>query len=438
MTSESLGGSVPSEAEFRQRLRAWLATNIKRRTVSSTGLEGGDPLAKTRESPGESDDEYRRLQRSLFDAGFAGVEVSETYGGRGLPQGYRKIMEEEMSRHGVKVPSVFIDVLLKWGSEYLKTTHIPRILSGEERWTLLLSEPTGGSDLAALRTKAKLIDEQFIVSGHKAWNSRAQFADYGFCLLRTDPTVEKHAGLSVLLVPLKVPGVTIRPIKQITGVSEFCEVFLDDVPVPASNLIGELNNGWAVAKTQMDLELSTAGGRGRIDLPGEMVRLAEQRKGDLDETRLEGLAVDAFIRSEVERCLVARVQARVSLGETPRYALALCKLIKSWRCMTNAEAAMDLGGRDVVAWLPSEPQAAGWAIEYLDSRGRSIGAGTREMQLNTVAERILGLPRESRLDVGKAFQQLTEEPADGSKQPPYGTSLSIPWTVETRVLGRKV
>src|SRR4051794_21730238 len=229
--------------DFRLRARQWLAESMPRRAdepeLEATTLEA--ELAEVKRA--------RELQRRVFDGGFAGITAPVAYGGQGLSAMHERVFNEEATAYALpmlfRVPTlgIILPTLLAHGSDEQKRRYVPNILSGDEMWVQLLSEPSGGSDLAGLLTRATNDGDTYVIRGQKVWSTGAHYVDFGLCLARTDPDVPKHRGLTMFVVPLRAEGVTAVPIRQINGQADFCEVFFDDVVVPSDAMVGDLNDG---------------------------------------------------------------------------------------------------------------------------------------------------------------------------------------------------
>ena len=275
---------------------------------------------------------------------------------------------------------------------------LPPILDASEIWCQLFSEPDAGSDLASLRTVGVADDEGWVVSGQKVWTSYAQFARWGIALVRTDPDASKHRGISYLVIDMESPGIEIRPLRQITGESEFNEVFLDEVFVPADQLVGSVNDGWAVANTTLAHERGT-------NFPfkeqvvheiylDELVRLAAER-GRLDDPLVADALTQAFVELRILRLHNWRTLSRLGRGEEPGPESSWIKL--AWSEMTQhlSHTALDVLGAEAPLWPRADgaTTAGTWQRQWLWSRAASIAGGTSEVQRTIIGDRILGLPR---------------------------------------------
>ena len=245
---------LPDEVEYRRAARAWLAANAQPK-----GPESLDDGRRAGETDAEFAARSRKIQAGLFNAGYAGIALATEAGGQGLPGRFQQIFEQEAA--GYEMPGVFggtfgpvLGTLLAHLTPEQKTEHVTAILSGRELWSQLMSEPGAGSDMGGITTTATRDGEEWRINGQKVWTTAAHLSDYAMCLTRTDWEATKYEGLTMLVVALRSPGVTVRPLRQITGGAEFCEVFLDDVRVPAADVLGEVGRGWSVVQTWLTYE----------------------------------------------------------------------------------------------------------------------------------------------------------------------------------------
>jgi alkylation response protein AidB-like acyl-CoA dehydrogenase len=411
------GSYVADEMEslddFRARAREWLAANMPRRV----GAVDGEALAER--AP--------ELQAKLFDAGFAGIAFPREYGGAGLTLEHQEVFAQEMAPYETPVAfmvsiGMLAPTLLDNASEVLKLRHLPRILRGEEMWMQLLSEPSGGSDMAGALTRATRDGDTWILNGSKIWSSGAFTADYGMCLARTDWDAPKHRGLSMFAVPLQgTPGLTIEPIREANGNAEFCQEFFDDVVLPAENLIGAENTGWSVAQSLLLHERNAVAGvgygagliggdaeegEGTFGGPtiAELIRLARSR-GVAGEGPIRQLIAEAYVQSTVSAQLGQRVMTGMRVGTFPFQWGSLVKLGLGVDVPRLAEIAIAVSGDDGVIW-PADAADADPAHFLLGCRAVSISGGSNEIQRNIVSERLLGLPREPSLDRVLPFSEV--------------------------------
>lgn len=380
---------------FRMRAREWLAD------------------ADLPEVPLDLDGRFavlRAWQKTLFEAGWGGIAWSRASGGRGLTHLHQLVFVEELVRSrapspigliGLEVVGPSID---RYGSDWQRTELLPRLLSGDDIWCQGFSEPSAGSDLASLRTRAVLDGDDFVVSGQKVWTSWAHKAQWCALLVRTDTTVRKQAGISYLLVEMATPGITARPIEQMTGDREFCEVFFDDVRVPRRNLLGDMNEGWSIATHTLGSERAGATLRRRVELKvaldDALAQLRERGAGDrlrgrADTHRTHGAIGRAYIALQVLDSQTQQTTARLVDGVGPTPVDSVDKLLlNDIEQIVFSEIAGLLGPlRAVPGSRPNGLQSERWVHEHLYSRAASIYGGTSQIQRNIIAERLLGLPR---------------------------------------------
>jgi alkylation response protein AidB-like acyl-CoA dehydrogenase len=404
----------PEDVEsFRLRARAWLAANMPRLAPGEDGT-----LSEI------SDDQWpraRELQRLLYDGGFAGICYPREYGGLGLTPAHQRAFNEECA--GYEMPlvlniptfSICAPTVLDMASEEHKRQHLPAVIRGDEIMVQFLSEPRGGSDLAGVTTRAVRDGDVFILSGSKIWSSGAYAADWALCLARTDWEAPKHRGLTMFLVKVHQPGVDIKRIKQVNGNNEFCQEFFDDVVVPASDVVGEVSGGWAVASRQLFHErtavsggspyVSGPAGRGRRG-PGiagliDLVRAT----GAADDVRARELVAEAHAISRVQRQLVDRVAAGVRTEQLPPPSAAIGRLFGGESGSRLAEIGVEVMGSHAAAGQADTLDAG---LAFLMRQAGSLGGGSTEMARNIISERVLGMPREYAADRDVPFSQVRQ------------------------------
>ena len=378
------------QTEFRHELRAWLEANVP-----------------SRQPPTDLDEEAAYLtawQRKLFDAGWAAVHWPSEYGGRGASLTEQAIFQQEMAR--VRAPQMMNRVginlvgptLIAHGTEAQRQRYLPKILSCEEVWCQLYSEPNAGSDLAALRTQALRRGDTFVVNGQKVWTSYAQFASFGILLARSAPSAAKHKGISCFIADMQSPGITIRPLRQITGSSEFSETFFDDVSIASEMLIGDENNGWHVATTTLSHERGTSFPFKEQMLHKIYVDQFATLLHDMaltNDSKLRQIYAECFIDVEIMRMHNSKMMTRLSRGELPGAESSIVKVF--WADLTKkmgSAALRALGPRaQLVNESPHAVDGGRWQQRMLWSRCGSIAGGTSEIQRNIIAQRLLGLPR---------------------------------------------
>jgi alkylation response protein AidB-like acyl-CoA dehydrogenase len=392
-------GFSEQEERYRARVRAFLQANLS----EIWGEEGQRPTDETTRLK-----LLRQWQKRLFDHGFVGMAWPREYGGQGATQIEQAIFYEEMarSRAPVAINPVGINLvgptLIAHGSEAHKQRFLPKILSGEHIWCQLFSEPNAGSDLAALRTRAELSGDEFVVNGQKIWSSFAHYADWGILLARTDPAAPKHRGISYFLVDMKTPGVNPRPLHQMSGSSEFCETFLDNVRIPRENLVGQINEGWRVATTTLSNERGTTTLATMIRFQrtfDELVELARSiiRAGRpaTEDPIVRSRLAEFYIDLQKLRYSAFRAFSSILKGGSPGPEGSTLKLHWSEFHQRMQEFAMELQGSasQLMRDSPHAIRNGLWQYTFLWSRSDTIYAGTSEIQRNIIAQRVLGLPK---------------------------------------------
>ena len=397
-TEELTSTDSPEQAAFRAEVREFLEANAQpKRETSPWALNFHTDEAGARR-------EFENgvaWQRNMFDHGFAGLTFPVELGGRGGSPWHESIFREEVSQFDVS--SGFISstiamlgpTLMKHGTDEQKAHYVPRLLSGEYSFCQLFSEPGAGSDLAGLACRAVRDGDEFIVTGQKVWNSAAQFCNWGMLLVRTSPDLPKHKGITFLLVDMHSPGIEVRPLVQPTGASHFNEVFLSEVRVPVANVLGEIDKGWAPARTVLSNESAFIGGGNAGSVHAKLVLLAEHFGRDDDPTIRQKLA-RSYTRERVLGFLGERIMTAVRKRETPPVDPSILKLFVAQNRVESGDLAMEIAGP---AALATDDEKALWIQTELIGRfGISIGGGTNEVQRNNLAERALGLPKEMRND----------------------------------------
>jgi alkylation response protein AidB-like acyl-CoA dehydrogenase len=298
--------------------------------------------------------------------------------------------------------SMLMPALLAHGSEEQRRELLPRLLSAEDAWCQLFSEPGAGSDLATLACRAVRDGDSFVVSGQKVWNSAAQFCDRGMLLARTNPDVPKHAGITFLLIDMQSPGIEVRPLVQATGAAHFNEVFLQDVQVPAANVLGEIDGGWAPARTVMANESASIGGGGG-GTNAKLAMLARQYGVDRDPGIRQALA-EHYCHERTLDLMGARIRAAVQRKSALPLDPSVLKLAVAINRVRSGNVAVAIAGPAALAG--DDPHVQWIQAELLGRYSISIGGGTNEVQRNNLAERALGLPREPRADKDVAWRDI--------------------------------
>jgi alkylation response protein AidB-like acyl-CoA dehydrogenase len=388
----------PEERTFQREVRTWLRRNVPRRQRDERPMEWGDPRRL---------EQAKAWQRKVHAAGYLALGWPREYGGQGADVMRQTIVNEEMvlARAPGLVGMMGIQMvgptLIQHGTEEQRRRHLPKILGAEEVWCQGYSEPGAGSDLASLRTRAELIGDEFVVNGQKVWTSNAQFADWMFCLVRTDPAAAKHAGISYLLIDMKTPGITVRPLVQMTGDAGFNEVFFEDVRVPRQNLVGQLNNGWQVANATLAHERNMLGSTTRTQQTFQrLLRLARvQRRNGGPASRdpvIRQRLADLAIRVETMKLEAYRQLTDTLRGRPPGIAASVNKLVTTELNHDLARAALEILG----SYGPLDRRSrrvkdrGAWPLDFMFSLGLIIGGGTSQIQKNIIAERGLGMPKE--------------------------------------------
>ena len=378
--------TFPAEAEeFRAEVRAWLAANLddETRAIGAAGAVAGGPAEVA---------VLRRWQRRLADAGLAAIAWPPEYGGRGAGPLEQVVLVEELDRAGAPGElnpigmSNIAPAIMTFGTDEQRAHLLPRMLRGDDVWCQGFSEPGAGSDLAALRTRAVRDGDDYVVTGQKVWTTLAHVADYCELLVRTDPEAQRHRGISCLLVDMSLPGIEVRPLRTITGDSEFNEIFFDDVRVPVTALLGGEGDGWRVAMTTLNNERAGVlklylGSRRKVAQLTAAAREAGLTGDQGVRRRLAALDVEAdLLRLLAEASVEAALAGDVAGPEG-----SLAKLLWSELDGRISDAAG--------AILGPAANTAPWAWHRLATRGLTLAGGTTQVNKNVVAQRVLGLPR---------------------------------------------
>lgn len=400
---------TPAEAAFRAQAIEWLARN-----APDHELPSGATLPDTEEA-----ERGRAWMRALFDGGWSGLTFPKSLGGRGLTGIEAVIFAEEEARYRLpKGPftsigtGMALPVIAKHGTDEQRARFIEPTLKGEITWCQLFSEPAAGSDLAALRAKAVQADDgsgDWIVNGQKVWSSWAHLTDWGILVVRTDATVPKHKGLTFFVVDMQSPGIDIRPIRQISGMSEFNETFLTDVRIPDANRVGAVGEGWACCMTVLMGERLGSGAHRSGIAP--LLELAGKTAAGDGSTMLDDRAIrmalgEALAEEQGERFFQARLRTMVSKGENPGALAGMVKLAYAGRQQKALGLAMELRGLDAIAADPGDEATAHLQYDYIYSTVMRIAGGADEVLRNQIAERVLGMPGEVRMDKDVPFEQL--------------------------------
>jgi alkylation response protein AidB-like acyl-CoA dehydrogenase len=386
---------TPADRAFRDELREFLARELPRDWHHPAGTSYFEVCA-------HEFDRLRAWHRTLYDHRFIGITWPEEYGGRNAPPHQEAILADELTRSGAPPTINMLGItlcapaLLHYGSDAQKQRFLRRLLSGEEIWCQGYSEPGSGSDLASLRTRAELRGDHYVVNGQKVWTTDGQYADWMFCLVRTEPEAAKHKGIGFLLLDVRSPGVEVRPLRQITGGSEFCEVFFTDVLVPRENMVGHPTQGWEIANTVLGYERGTQALSASSGFDADFAQLLDDVKqtdaAHDRETRQR--AAQLKIELAVLRLTALKTLARMRDGAAPGPEASMGKLCKSELEQKLYSFAVDLQGPYATLWNGAQAVHGGrWHELMLWSRAATIYAGASEIQRNIIAQRVLGLPR---------------------------------------------
>jgi alkylation response protein AidB-like acyl-CoA dehydrogenase len=392
------GGDVVDLDAFRVEARDWLKANFP------PSLKGRGALVMT-EGAGASGRDFHAWRKAMGEKGWGVPTWPTTYGGGGLSPQEARVLQQEMSAIGAWNPIVGMGVmmfgptLLEYGNDEQKRRHIPPIVKGELRWCQGFSEPGAGSDLASLTTRCEDKGDHWLVNGQKIWTSGAQYADWCFCLVRTD-TTRKHEGISFLLIDMKTPGVETRPIRLISGNSPFCETFFTDVKVPKENLVGPLGGGWSIAKRLLQHERSNLTGGGgfgatRQSLPDlAKTYVGADAQGRIEDADLRARVAQNDMASRAFQLTAARAMVESRSNSGPTAATSIMKNAGTAIYQDRAELTLEIMGSRGLGWegegFDAEELAAvrGW----LGGKAVTIYGGSFEVQNNIISKRILGLP----------------------------------------------
>jgi alkylation response protein AidB-like acyl-CoA dehydrogenase len=388
---------TPEQEAFRKRVRAWIKANLPKRDIDADGTESGDAKRIER---------LKAWQRKLYDAGYVAMGWPREYGGQGTDVVRQTIVNEELllarapSLIGIMGIQMVGPTLIQHGTEEQRRRHLPKILSAEEIWCQGYSEPGSGSDLASLKTRAELVGDEFIVNGQKVWTSNAQYADWMFCLVRTDPAAPKHRGISYILIDMHSPGITVRPLIQMTGDPGFNEVFFEDVRVPRQNLVGELHQGWIVANATLQHERNMLGSTTTTqEMFNGVLRLARRchRNGRpaAEDPVIRDRLADLLIRVESMKYHAFRQLTDTIKKRPTGIGASVNKLVSTELNHDIAALALDLMGPHGLLARSSRRviDRGSWPVQFMFTLGLIIGGGTSQIQKNIISERGLGMPR---------------------------------------------
>jgi len=399
---------TPREAEFRTEVQAWLKENSPAFVVNNSTRASLDP------------DEGLKLgkgwQAAKADAGYACMTWSDEYGGRSAPPIEQVIYDQEEAKYELPVGYFGIGLgmcgptMATYATEDQKKQFLPKMVRGEDIWCQLFSEPAAGSDVAGLQMTSKQEGDDWILNGQKVWTSGAHYCDWGIIVTRSDPTVPKHKGLTFFFLDMKSPGIDIRPIEQISGQSNFNEVFFENVRVPDSQRLGAIGEGWGVAITTLMNERLAVGSAPPPFITDLMdfAREVELENGPaIDDTAVRQKLADWYVESQGLKFGKFRMMTALSKGQTPGPEASITKVVSATKLQDMCAFAMEL--QDMGGTLMEEdvtPHAGFFQDGFLYAPGFRVAGGTDEILRNIIAERVLGMPQDIRVDKTVAFREL--------------------------------
>ncbi|HMV71911.1 MAG TPA: acyl-CoA dehydrogenase family protein [Pseudomonadales bacterium] len=401
---------TPEEAAFRSEARAWLEANATARTSDEQRFgEGLDDTARIAAA--------RTWQRRKAEAGLAAISWPREWGGRGGTAMQQVIYAQEEERF--LVPRMVFEnsigqclpTIAMWARPEIRAQHMARGIVGDEIWCQLFSEPAAGSDTGGIRTRAENHGDEWIINGQKVWTSGAHFCDYGILLARSDWDKPKQKGLTMFIVDMKAPGVEVRPIHQMSGDTEFNEVFLSDVRIPDGNRLGEVDGGWKVMLSTLMHERLAIGGHLPTHLHRNLIQIARKARWAgrpaLEDARVKAHIADAFLSQHGVELVIARGLTALSQGKEPGPEMSILKLVAGKGILDIASFALEMAGPEGITG--HRDLGKEWAFLqqlWLSAPGIRISGGTDEILRNVIAERVLGLPGEIRTDRELPFREL--------------------------------
>ncbi|MBN9043910.1 MAG: acyl-CoA dehydrogenase [Rhizobiales bacterium 62-47] len=408
---------TPQEAAFRAQARKWVDANAPKQFEAELSKAS---LGRIRLQSGDMVEVGKAWQKKKADGGWACLHWPKQYGGRGATPIERVIWQQEEGIYGKLTQPFQIGegmcgpTMMAYASEEQKQRYLPKIASGEEIWCQLFSEPSAGSDVAGLRTRAERDGDDWIVNGQKIWTSGAHYSDFGLLITRTDPNVPKHKGLTMFFLDMKSPGVEVKPIKQANGMQEFNEVFFTNVRIPDSQRLGNVGDGWNVSLTTLMNERMSIGSRLATGFPEIFAFCSGLMTDDgpaLDDRAVRSKLANWAVKASGLKYTNYRSLSALSRGERPGPENSIGKLVTGTMMQDIASYALDLEGAAGVLTDPATADAAGqFQAMLLSSPSVRIAGGTDEVLRNIIAERVLGLPGDIRVDKDVPFNKI---PAKG-------------------------
>ena len=381
---------TPEQIAFRQEIRSWLEENVPAKPLQSFDTKEGF-------------EQHREWEKTLAKGNWGMVTWPKEYGGRGCNLIEWLIFEEEYYRAQaplrVNQNGIFLlgPTLMEYGTDQQKERFISAMASGDEMWAQGWSEPGAGSDMAAIRSKAIRDGDEYVINGQKVWSTRAVFADWVFCIFRTDPDSERHKGLSFVFVPLDAPGVTVRPIPQLDGLPGFAEIFFDDVRVPVENRLGEEGQGWNIAMATAGFErgLMLRSPARFQETAKRLVDLYREHSNDIVDLSIENAVVKSFMDAESYALSTYQTASRLMAGGKIGAESSVNKIFWSELDQHMHETAMSIlaSRAELLPHAPAAGDVGKWLDGFMFAQSGPIYAGTNEIQRNIIAERLLGMPR---------------------------------------------
>lgn len=400
---------TPEEADYRVRCREFLSSNLERRKPGAVrGYRRGEDSAGAVERA-------RAFQRKKYEAGFAGITWPKEWHGQGGTPIQQMIYDQEEAQYDTNVNAVGLQLgiclptICRWGTQEQRDRFAPPALRGEEMWCQFFSEPAGGSDLGALRTRAVRDGDEWVITGQKVWTSLAHEADWGVLIARSDFDAPKHAGLTFFYLPTKSPGLKISQIRQMSGHAHFNEVFFDEVRVPDGNRLGPVNGGWKVAMSLLMGERYTMHDDFGPSFRELYALATELRLGEdiaINDCGVQDRLADFFVKYQGLRFTRYRIMTALARGDTPGPESSIGKLVAAGKIQDATSFALDLIGANAIATGSGLPLAGIFEESFLDSPALRIAGGTDEILRNTIGERVLGLPGDVRVDKDRPFRDI--------------------------------
>ena len=392
---------LEEQQDYRSTARAWLREHAP---GPATGLDAAGLLSRARE-----------FQAALYAAGYSGITWPTEVGGQGLGTAAAQAFSDEAAEYDLPTGPFVIGMgmcgptLVDLGTPEQKSRYLPKLLSGEEIWCQLFSEPGAGSDVASLQAKAVRTDDGWVLNGQKVWTTNAQWADYGAVLARTDPDRVKHAGITMFIVDMHAPGVTVRPLRDMSGRAPFNEVYFDDVHLAADSVIGEVNQGWHAAVVMLGHErVSIGASRRPRSNPLEFASLVElaRSRGVASEPGVREKLADLYAHERALELFNVRMRQETAAGNPPGARGSVAKLAGAMLLRRAIETAGEVAGPSAIGWDPEDTHGPELALGINSSPAASIAGGTNEIQRGIIGERILGLPKEPQVDREVPFREL--------------------------------